>query len=63
MSIYDDFRAAHIEQVVFGKHPADLAAIRARMMADPNYDPRKYEEAVESAKRIEAVFGVAWPQD
>jgi hypothetical protein len=62
MSVYDDFREAHVEHVVFGKDASHLAAARARMMADPNYDARKYEEAVESAQRIEAIYSVAWPQ-
>jgi hypothetical protein len=53
---------AHVEHVVFGKDPSHLAAARARMMADPDYDQCKYEEAVESAKRIEAVYSVAWTQ-
>jgi hypothetical protein len=30
------------------------------MMSDP--DQRKYVEAVASAHRIEAIYGVAWPQ-
>jgi hypothetical protein len=62
MSVYDDFREAHVKHIVFGKDASCLAAARARMMADPNYDARKYEEAVESAHRIEAVYSVAWPQ-
>jgi hypothetical protein len=62
MSVYDDFREAHVEHVIFGKPPSYLAAARARMMADPDYDPRKYEQAVESAQRIEAVYSVARPQ-
>jgi len=62
MSVYDDFREAHVEHVVFGKEVSHLAAARARMMAVPNYDPRKYEEAVESAQRIEAIYSVAWLQ-
>jgi hypothetical protein len=60
MSVYDDFRDAHVEHVIFGTHTSHLAAARARMMADPNYEQRKYVEAVESAQRIEAIYSVAW---
>jgi hypothetical protein len=49
MSVCDDFRDAHVEHVFFGTHTSHLAAARGRMMADPNYEQRKYVEGAESA--------------
>jgi hypothetical protein len=59
MSVYDDFRDAHVDHVVFGDGNTRLADARARMKADPNYDHRKYVEAVFTAERIETAYRVS----
>jgi hypothetical protein len=54
MTVYDDFRDAWVDHVVFKNRAAQLATARSRMDKDPNYDPRKYREAVFKAERIAA---------
>jgi hypothetical protein len=56
MSVFDDFEAAWVDHVVFGRGNARLAAARARMKASPDYDDHKYLQALFSAERTAEVF-------
>jgi hypothetical protein len=56
MSVFDDFEAAWVDHVVFGRGSARLAAARARMEANPDFDVRMYLRALFSAERTADAF-------
>jgi hypothetical protein len=51
-SIYDEFAAARVEHLFFGSDSSYLAAARAQMTADPDYNESKYHRAVENSERV-----------
>jgi hypothetical protein len=56
MSIYDDFREAWVDHVVFGGGNARLYAARVRMLSDPDYDELRYAAALFAGERIAAAY-------
>jgi hypothetical protein len=57
VSVYEEFRDAWVDHFVFATGTARLAAARARMNSDPQYDERRYLAALLSAERVAATFG------
>jgi hypothetical protein len=52
MSVYDEFAAARVEHLFFGVNGGLLAAARAVMLTDPDYDKNKHEKALEDSRRV-----------
>ena len=50
-SIYNKFAAARVEHLFFGTDGSYLAAARAQMTANPDYNENKYHRAVEDSER------------
>lgn len=51
MSVYDKFAVARVEHLFFGVPGSYLAAARADMVIDPDYDESKYCRAVQNSER------------